>query len=297
MMNSDCNTNVLSKLADKTPLFHLQNDVNRSAGTIRQIKDIQYANHFPENLLGPSSSSSFALQNNVIVGSTLQDIPLDQSQWGDEFLYEQTSFSNGGVPNLTQLSSQPPTNQQQHLEINSMRFGDNNVSAASALRPAAPRNYTTSTTTNLKYQTYDYYNIEDELQQQQKQMQMEPRSMTYPSGALQDEFDELEKELADLDLDSVMTTTTPESLQNNLLNERQLFRETATELYTLTSDCAGSFSQEAQSKIVNSKFMNMMKLISSGSVNLNNTQTELCSMTTNEPMGNKYINISENIYN
>ncbi|SMN20759.1 similar to Kazachstania africana KAFR_0E02170 hypothetical protein [Maudiozyma saulgeensis] len=291
-MNSDCSTNVLYKLADKTQLLPLQNKLNRANDTLRQTKHSQYNNQFPQETQFPGSSSSAVSNGNTIVGSSLQDIPTDNTLgWRDEFLQNQTIPLQKTIPKFDRLLT--------NLEVDSsLRFGDNNLGpaqTASILHSAAPNNYTT--TNNLKYQTYDYYNIDHEIQQK---IQMEPRNMMCPPDALQDEFEELEKELEDLDLDAVMTTTSTtlsDSQENCLIDERQLFRDTATELYTLTVDNPKYISNGTQSKMVNSKFMNMMKMISNGSVNLNNTQTELCSTTSKEPMGNKYINIPENIYN
>lgn len=194
----------------------------------------------------------------------------------------QTNHTNNIGSQLIDFPNYIPTSSSSHWgrEFNQMNNDDQKSSyVGSNTTIPAPSNFSTySAVPQNRYheQSYDYYNVMLENN--------EPRSMDF-----QEEFDELEKELAELELDKDETT--------NVIDDRELFRDTATELYSTftntNSNGNNSISIGTQSKFAGSKFLNMMKLISNGSVNLNQNQTELCSMTTNEPMGNKFIQIPD----
>lgn len=180
------------------------------------------------------------------------------------------------IPNYIPTSSSNQWSNEFHEEISPQTGNNETISAPQQMF----QSFSTVPTNRFNEQSYDYYNVMSEYN--------EPRSMEIGQD-LQDEFDELEKELAHLDLTKDETA--------NLIDDRELFRDTATDIYATmrdtNSNSYNSMSIGTQSKLAGSKFLNMMKLISSGSVNLNQTQTELCSMTTNEPIGNKYIPIPD----
>ena len=164
----------------------------------------------------------------------------------------------------------------------STAFGDNHTI------PGNPLNSYKTGPPSLQYQTYDYYNIVPEVPV--------PRTTAFDTDALQQQFDELEMELSQLDLEPELSSSLNGSNMGSshfMQEEREIFRDTASAIYTFTAESTPYLGEATQTKMANSKFMGLMRTIGNGSINLHDNNKELCSTTTHEIIGNTFINIPE----
>lgn len=237
-------------------------NVDCNVNALNKLADKSQFIHINQQTTSQPTTQNIISHNNEL--DTLA-LPIQSNNIGSQLI---------DFPNYIPVSSTTTTNWSN--EFKQMNNNDNNLyvgnSATISVAPLNFQNYSAVPQNRFHEQSYDYYNVMSESN--------EPRTVDF-----QDEFDDLEKELAELDLD------------NNIVDDRELFRDTATDIYSTftntNSNGNNPISIGTQSKFAGSKFLNMMKLISNGSVNLNQNQTELCSMTNNEPIGNKFVPIPD----
>lgn len=286
--NDSCSVSAIGKLADKTGNFapghlgasgnfhhHHNSSINRIvdegaflSGAVESNGSIEApSNHLPEI---PQHRGGQLHHNNLHP----QHIQNAHSAWLDEFHNSHFSQPTTGL-RFVQGRSEAPS----HMEAS---LGDNNVISGNSL------NFQNMGPSSLKFETYDYYNIATEVPV--------PRSPGIDTEALQRQFDELELELSQLDLEADVSSSLDDSTtekEATLQSERELFRDTASEIYTFTAESTPYLAEATHSKLANSKFMGLMRTIGNGSINLHDNNKELCSTSTKEIFGNAYFHVPE----
>lgn len=265
----DCGVSVVGRLTDKAEQNH-----NRRLPTNSQSRNISgnIGSSYESNFLnGHYDQGDVNNMNMNVIGSNLLIIPRleptfnsikENFNWSREFTHENSNNPLFTGKNHVNNNINPPriVSQNEHIQ----KATDNNK--------------------YFKYQSYNYYSTAD--------AELSPIKMELENSVginFQDEFNELEKELSELEMDSCIESTNP-----NVFNEeKDKFQEVANDIYNLSTINDTTSPSISNPKLANSKFIKLMKLIGNGSVNLNENNNELRSVSNNGLVGNRYVSIPD----